>query len=181
MGLILFCARRVKPAGFFCLWGVTSPARKKFFEFLKNKCRFGASKVAVGGWEEKFLLTATWQLNTHSSDTFLSGGESPSRMKVRQDPPAHPGYNGKQGGERFRTILKYSTATDMAMKRYRANDTSLRSWRRTRQGWDSHGPDSLSGTWWFPFLHLGFEEKLSAITKAPKIIFEVLVDQKWFK
>ena len=36
-------------------------------------------------------------------------------MKVRQDPPAHPGYNGKQGGERFRTILKYPIATDMAM------------------------------------------------------------------
>ena len=32
------------------------------------------------------------------------------------------------------TPLKYPTATDMAMKRYRANDTSLRSWRRTRQG-----------------------------------------------
>ena len=45
-------------------------------------------------------------------------------MKVRQDPPAPPGYNGKQGGERFRTILKYPTATDMAMKRYRANDTT---------------------------------------------------------
>lgn len=41
-------------------------------------------------------------------------------MKVRQDPPATPGYNGKQGGERFRTILKYPTAMDMAMKRYRA-------------------------------------------------------------
>ena len=44
-------------------------------------------------------------------------------MKVRQDPPAHPGNNGKQGGERFRTILKYPIATDMAMKRYRVNDT----------------------------------------------------------
>ena len=33
----------------------------------------------------------------------------------------------------FRTILKYPIATDMAMKRYRVNDTSLRSWRRTRQ------------------------------------------------
>ncbi len=43
-------------------------------------------------------------------------------MKVRQDPPAHSGYNGKQGGERFRTILKYPVATDMAMKRYRVND-----------------------------------------------------------
>ena len=40
-------------------------------------------------------------------------------MKVRQDPPALPGYNGKQGGERFRTILKYPLATDKAMKRHR--------------------------------------------------------------
>ena len=37
-------------------------------------------------------------------------------MKVRQDPPAHPGYNGKQGGERFRTILKYPIATDAIFK-----------------------------------------------------------------
>ena len=54
---------------------------------------------------------------------FLSEGESPSRMKVRQDPPAHPGSNGKQGGERFRTILKYPIATDMAMKSYRVTIT----------------------------------------------------------
>jgi len=71
-------------------------------------------------------------------------------MKVRQDPPAHPGYNGKQGGERFRTILKYPIATDMAMKRYRVNDTSLRSWRRTRQGWDSHGLVSQTSVWCIP-------------------------------
>ena len=52
-------------------------------------------------------------------------GRKPSRMKVRQDPPAPPGYNGKQGGERFRTILKYLLATDKAMKRHRDNDTSV--------------------------------------------------------
>ena len=45
-------------------------------------------------------------------------------MKVRHDPPAHPGDNGKQGGERFRAIQKYPTATDAAMKRSRDNDTS---------------------------------------------------------
>ena len=39
-------------------------------------------------------------------------------MKVRQDPPAPPGYNGKQGGERFRTILKYPTATDNSFKSF---------------------------------------------------------------
>ena len=96
-------------------------------------------------------LDALWQLNTHSSDTFLCGSKNSSRMKVRQDPPATPGYNGKQGGERFRTILKYPLATDKAMKRIRDNDTSLWGWRSTRQGWDSHGPDSLSGVWWFPY------------------------------
>ncbi len=31
-------------------------------------------------------------------------------------------------------ILKYPVAPDKAMKRFRDNDTSLRSWRRTRQG-----------------------------------------------
>ena len=79
-------------------------------------------------------FTRTLTIEYTSSGTFLSGGGSPSRMKVRQDPSALPGYNGKKGGERFRTILKYPIATDMAMKRYRVNDTSLRSWRRTRQG-----------------------------------------------
>lgn len=110
-------------------------------------------------WGHKKALAEPWQLNTHSSDTFLSGGESPSRMKVRRDPPAHPGYNGKQGGERFRTILKYPVATDMAMKRYRVNDTSLRSWRRTRQGWDSHGLVSQTSVWCIPFCMWGVEDK----------------------
>ena len=162
---------------FFIRWRSLWKNFFNFFYFCRGFWLFSLPTY----WGAKKLSPVLWQLNTHSSGTFLCGGESSSRMKVRQDPPAHPGYNGKQGGERFRTILKYPTATDMAMKRYRANDTSLRSWRRTRQGWDSHGPDSLSGIWWFPFLHLGFEEKLSATTKAPKIIFEVLVDQKWFK
>jgi hypothetical protein len=34
---------------------------------------------------------------THSTGTFLIGGESPNRMKVRHEPPAHKGYHGKQG------------------------------------------------------------------------------------
>ena len=61
-------------------------------------------------------------------------GRKPQPNEGAPRPSAHPGYNGKQGGERFRTILKYPIATDMAMKRFRVNDTSLRSWRRTRQG-----------------------------------------------
>lgn len=48
-----------------------------------------------------------------------------SRMKVRQEPPALLGYHGKQGGQRFRTVLKYPIATDTAMKRVRDNDTSF--------------------------------------------------------
>lgn len=60
-------------------------------------------------------------------------GETLSRMKVRQDPPVRKGYYGKQGGERFRIILKYPVATDKAMKRLWDNDTSLRGWRKTRQ------------------------------------------------
>ena len=46
-------------------------------------------------------------------------------MKVRHELTARKGYHGKQGGERFRTILKYPFATDKAMKRIRDNDTSL--------------------------------------------------------
>ena len=106
---------------------------KKFFQLFLFLPRFLAILAA-------YLLrgkkTLTCTLTTEY--TFIRyvpvRGESSSRMKVRQDPPAHPGYNGKQGGERFRTILKYPTATDKAMKRNRDNDTSLRSWRRTRQG-----------------------------------------------
>jgi len=30
------------------------------------------------------------------------------------------------------------------------NDTSLRSWRRTRRGWKTHGLDSQLSVWWFP-------------------------------
>ena len=38
-----------------------------------------------------------WKQNTHSTGTFLIGGESPSRMKVCHELPAHKGYHGKQG------------------------------------------------------------------------------------
>lgn len=55
-------------------------------------------------------------------------------MKVRQDPSALPGYNGKKGGERFRTILKYPIATDMAMKRYRVKDAMSGGNKPTSEG-----------------------------------------------
>ena len=38
-----------------------------------------------------------WKQNTHSTGTFLIGGESPSRMKVRHELLSHKGYHGKQG------------------------------------------------------------------------------------
>ena len=80
---------------------------------------------------DQYFSYREWKI--HSSDTFLCGGENLSRMKVRHDPPAHPGDNGKQGDERFRAIQKYPLATDKAMKRFRDNDTSLWGWRSTRQ------------------------------------------------
>ena len=46
-------------------------------------------------------------------------------MKVRQDPPASPGYNGKQGGERFRTILKYPMATDITTDNAPTGDVTI--------------------------------------------------------
>ena len=45
---------------------------------------------------------------------------------------------------------KYWVATNMAMKTVRVNDTSLRSWRRTRQRLDSYGADSQSAVRCFP-------------------------------
>ena len=55
-------------------------------------------------------------------------------MKVRHDPPAHPGDNGKQGDERFRAIQKYLAATDTATTGLGYNDTFLRNRRSTRRG-----------------------------------------------
>ena len=109
---------------------------KNFFEFFQKLMSFFGLRCCGKGVRGEIpthrYLTTEYTFIRYVPER---GRKSqPSRMKVRQDPPAHPGYNGKQGGERFRTILKYPVATDMAMKRYRVNDTSLRSWRRTRQG-----------------------------------------------
>lgn len=69
------------------------------------------ANCTVNGLNADRTLTTEYTFIRH----IPARGRVPSRMKVRQDPPAHPGYNGKQGGERFRTILKYPIATDMAM------------------------------------------------------------------
>ena len=100
---------------------------KKFFENLFIlPCKFP-------NWlsrdKTSSTLTTEYTFNKYIPDRSIML----SRMKVRQEPPARKGYYGKQGGERFRTILKYPIATDKAMKRFRDNDTSLRSWRSTRR------------------------------------------------
>ena len=43
-------------------------------------------------------------------------------MKVRHELPAHKGNNGKQGGERFRTILKYPIAADILLVTKKSRD-----------------------------------------------------------
>ena len=79
----------MKSAAFFVL--------KKFFEFfslrgLKNE---PSRWLPIEGQNE--FPRDPWKQNTHSIGTFLIGGESSSRMKVRHELPAHKGYHGKQG------------------------------------------------------------------------------------
>ena len=88
--------------------------------------------VAVVECEAKHL-TSSLKTEYTFIRSFLSGGETLSRMKVRHDPSAHKGNAENTEGERCRTVLKYPIATDRAMKRIRVNDTSLWGWRRTRQ------------------------------------------------
>lgn len=47
-------------------------------------------------------------------------------------------------------LLDCMPSLGTAMKTVRVNDTSLRSWRRTRQRLDSYGADSQSAVRWFP-------------------------------
>ena len=86
---------------------------KKFFENLFIlPCKFP-------NWlsrdKTSSTLTTEYTFNKYIPDRSIML----SRMKVRQEPPARKGYYGKQGGQRFRTILKYPIATDKAMKRFR--------------------------------------------------------------
>ena len=72
---------------------------KKFFEIfslrgLKNE---PSRCLPIEGQNE--FPREPWKPNTHSTGTFLIGGESPSRMKVRHELPAHKGYYGKRENE----------------------------------------------------------------------------------
>ena len=70
---------------------------KKFFEIFSFRGSINESSrwLPIEG-QNKFPRDP-WKQNTHSTGTFLIGGENPSRMKVRHELPAHKGYHGKQG------------------------------------------------------------------------------------
>mgnify|MGYP006948509465 CR=1 FL=1 len=93
-------------------------------------------------------------------------------MKVRHDPPVHPGDNGKQGDERFRAIQKYPTATDTAIKRSRDNDTSSTELAENPAGvrfpWTRFAIGRLMD---FLFWHFGFEEKMKCSDESPQKVF----------
>ena len=64
--------------------------------------------VAVVECEAKHL-TSSLKTEYTFIRSFLSGGETLSRMKVRHDPPARKGNDGKQGG---RAMPNYSEISD---------------------------------------------------------------------
>ena len=68
---------------------------KKIFRNFSGGLIFALSRDLP--LEGQNLSPVPWQSNTHSTGTFLIGGEGPSRMKVRHELPAHKGYHGKQG------------------------------------------------------------------------------------
>ena len=70
---------------------------QKIFEFfsLRESINEPSRCLPIEGQNE--FPHEPWKSNTHSTGTFLIGGESPSRMKVRHELPAHKGYHGKQG------------------------------------------------------------------------------------
>ena len=70
---------------------------QKIFEFfsLRESINEPSRCLPIEGQNE--FPHEPWKSNTHSTGTFLIGGESPSRMKVRHELPAHKGYRGKQG------------------------------------------------------------------------------------
>ena len=129
------------PAGlFFCLFSGFQYLKNSFLKIfliffdlgLRNSekiLRYIGVRQKPGNGFPHCTLTTEYTFNKYIPDRSIML----SRMKVRQEPPARKGYHGKQGGERFRIILKYPVATDKAMKRLWDNDTSLRGWRRTRQ------------------------------------------------
>ena len=133
----------------------------KFFQKIFPNRRKKSAKVS----ERTNSSYALWQQNIQSSDTLPE--LRATRRYARIHLPLKVSAGHKVGSDP-ETIPKYPAATDKAMTDSGDNDTSLRSWRRTRQGWDSHGPDSLSGIWCIPFLHLGFRGKIKCSDQSAK-------------
>ena len=79
-------------------------------------------------------LHVPWQVHTHSSDTFFpTRAGRPCAMTVLCERQPRASNAGQQPTRRRR--------------RGQDNDTSRKSWAEA-QGWNSHGPDSLSGIRW---------------------------------
>ena len=93
-----------------------------------------AFNVAVGKCGAKPQRTLTIKY-TFIRYVAWAMGETLSRTKVRHDPPAAKWYQRDiRWGATPKLFPKYPVATDTAMTGSGDNDTSLRSWRRTRQG-----------------------------------------------
>ena len=76
--------------------------------FLRRGLRFDPLFVLLRGVRQK-RPTSSLKTEYTFIRSFLSGGETLSRMKVRHDPPAQKGNDGKQGG---RANPNYSEISD---------------------------------------------------------------------
>ena len=70
---------------------------KKFFEIFSFRGSINEPSRCLPIEGQNEFPREPWKLNTHSIGTFLIGGESPSRMKVLHELPAHKGYHGRRG------------------------------------------------------------------------------------
>ena len=129
---------------FLCLFGFDSRSEKFFQLFLKNTNNFGlltASLVEALFRRHEKSSTEPWKQNNHSSDTFQSGGESLSGRCDTPRPTCPKGrlriarWTANPGHIQMLGCAKHGDETLWD------NDTSLRSWRRTRQRWNSYDTD----------------------------------------
>ena len=125
----------------FLLSGGFTWAQKIFLKKFQKVCRFSASKVAVRDCGAK-PRDALWQLNIHSSGTFLVLRETSSRAYKC----AMPLFKASDKTH----VVEAELLSVVAMTSTGVNDTSLRRRRRTRRGWDSHGLVSQTSAWCIP-------------------------------
>ena len=107
---------------FFVFW-MFYMSSKKFFEKVQKVCRFSASKVAVRDCGAK-PRDALWQLNIHSSGTFLVLRETSSRAYKC----AMPLFKASDKTH----VVEAELLSVVAMTSTGVNDTSLR--RRRMKG-----------------------------------------------